>query len=138
MEEQFVPYELALKLKELGFDAPCLGFYTELENLVIKENVKNQDCSQDKCTAPLWQQAFDWFRNIGIHCWLTYDYPFDSEITGSYKASFYNHMDSSHGVLMNYSEDKHRYVGIKSFSTYKECRLACLEELIELVETKKG
>lgn len=123
MKEQFVPYELELKLKDLG----CNKFI----------NYTTYDPYPTENKAILYEQAFDWFRDIGIHCWLTYDYPFDSEMTGNYKASFYNHMDSSHGVLMNYSDDKHRYVGIKSFSTYKECRLACLEKLIELLEQKK-
>jgi hypothetical protein len=27
MEKEFVPYELALKLKKLGFDEPCFGLY---------------------------------------------------------------------------------------------------------------
>jgi hypothetical protein len=31
MEKEFVPYELALKMKELGFDEPCLAYYSILE-----------------------------------------------------------------------------------------------------------
>ena len=27
MKEQFVTYEIALKLKELGFDEPCIAYY---------------------------------------------------------------------------------------------------------------
>ena len=27
MEKEFVPYELALRMKELGFDEPCFGYY---------------------------------------------------------------------------------------------------------------
>jgi len=27
MEREFVPYMLAVKLKELGFDEPCFGYY---------------------------------------------------------------------------------------------------------------
>ena len=27
MKREFVPYEQALELKELGFDEPCLSFY---------------------------------------------------------------------------------------------------------------
>lgn len=27
MEEQFVPYEIALKLKKKGFDEPCFRYY---------------------------------------------------------------------------------------------------------------
>jgi hypothetical protein len=27
MEKEFISYEIALKLKELGFDEPCFDFY---------------------------------------------------------------------------------------------------------------
>lgn len=27
MKDQFIPCELALELKDLGFDEPCFGFY---------------------------------------------------------------------------------------------------------------
>ena len=27
MENEFIPYEQALALKELGFDEPCIGYY---------------------------------------------------------------------------------------------------------------
>jgi hypothetical protein len=27
MEKEFVPYELALRMKQLGFDEPCFGRY---------------------------------------------------------------------------------------------------------------
>lgn len=29
MQEQFVTYEIALKLKELGFNEPCFAYYDE-------------------------------------------------------------------------------------------------------------
>jgi hypothetical protein len=32
MNKEFIPYEQALALKELGFDEPCLGFYDEFSN----------------------------------------------------------------------------------------------------------
>ena len=30
MEKEFVPYELALRMKALGFDEPCFGYYDEV------------------------------------------------------------------------------------------------------------
>ena len=27
LQKEFVPYEIALKFKELGFDEPCFGWY---------------------------------------------------------------------------------------------------------------
>lgn len=28
LDKEFIPYQEALALKELGFDEPCFGFYT--------------------------------------------------------------------------------------------------------------
>lgn len=65
MEEQFVHYELALKLKELGFDEDCLGYYGDplmgkqerfsLRLDWIPESYPFKD--ELHCLAPLWQQA---------------------------------------------------------------------------------
>lgn len=65
MEKQFVSYELALKLKELGFDELCLarwdggGFYM----LPAYDPLKNSEIEEAWfCVLPLWQQAFDWIE----------------------------------------------------------------------------
>lgn len=70
MKEQFVPYNLALKLKELGFDEMCIAFYNEKTELRLVSQkshkismriMRNRSLRNEaKCTAPLWQQAFDW------------------------------------------------------------------------------
>ena len=36
MKEQFVTYEIALKLKELGFDEKCFGYYTPMKDWMMK------------------------------------------------------------------------------------------------------
>src|SRR5690606_22033631 len=70
MRDQFIPYELAVKLKELGFDKPCLGVWnipndkyevTLVYGGKLHEGYIN-DIQSFKVCAPLWQQAFDWFR----------------------------------------------------------------------------
>lgn len=81
MQKQFVTYPIALKLKELGFDEPCLGFYDTHLNLqlghkpeyLINIEKGNYIFGNDKIKillAPLYQQVIDWFRekyNIMIH-----------------------------------------------------------------------
>jgi hypothetical protein len=47
MKKEFVPYELALELKQLGFDETCLRFYLMY------------------LPAPTYSQAFRWFRDNG-------------------------------------------------------------------------
>ena len=77
MEKEFVPYEIALRLKELGFDERCFAiFYQEkfmnghIEPYVwnLVNSIKtNSDCNSiDIVTAPLWQQVIDWFDNKNI------------------------------------------------------------------------
>jgi len=85
MTEQFVPYEIAIKLKEKGFDEPCFGTYNSFSDFIQSNSEyplnKNSDKLYDDkwlehiqkhfpehtpdmlCTAPLWQQAIDWFED---------------------------------------------------------------------------
>ena len=68
MKEQFVTYEIALKLKYLGFDEECLGdYYIIPSDKTPNPNgeflgLKYEDVSSYTrlVSAPLWQQAIDW------------------------------------------------------------------------------
>ena len=40
LEKEFVPHQESLELKELGFNEPCFGFYTEEYKTLIK-NLRN-------------------------------------------------------------------------------------------------
>ncbi len=60
MIEQFVSYNIALALKELGFDEECFGWsFVDSKTLHI-EYISNQ--AEPYMVRPLWQQAIDWFR----------------------------------------------------------------------------
>lgn len=80
MKKQFVTYEIALKLKKIGFKKKCFGYYTETKILhlggkynTIDFRVRSkyvEDICQhdDACLAPLWQQVFEWLiKNHSIH-----------------------------------------------------------------------
>ena len=75
LEKDFFPYEQALALKELGFDEPCLAWFSETKKLQIAPetykkwtgkpcnnsniiNVFNVDC----ISAPTFSQAFKFIR----------------------------------------------------------------------------
>jgi hypothetical protein len=81
MEKEFVPYSICLKMKVLGFNEPCLGYYeNQNENLDIsysnipltKEQQKrpglyevdnsNNKLPQWATSAPTISQAFRWFE----------------------------------------------------------------------------
>jgi len=80
MKEQFVTYEIALALKELGFDEPCMAYWRDgindlqpvlLSNFVLDHSrtVSYRQIKKSiEIVAPLWQQVIDWFRNTrNIH-----------------------------------------------------------------------
>ena len=60
MEKEFVPYELALRMKQLGFDEPCFGYYNYNGTHFFDYKPKTDDKNLTK--APLYQQSFRWFR----------------------------------------------------------------------------
>ena len=68
MKEQFVTYEIALKLKELGFDEDCLGYYTITnKGLLYPYNMHEYIYRKDfLCTAPLWQQVWSFLDDNGV------------------------------------------------------------------------
>ena len=66
MENEFVPYEETLALRELGFDKPCLAWYVDqkfkiLDSVVLGYSSKRNN-DYGTLSAPLYQQAFRWFR----------------------------------------------------------------------------
>ena len=67
MEKEFVNYEQALALKELGFDEPCFGYYFNKSKvlMVISEKDINYLTGTSNTTftsAPTFSQCFRFFR----------------------------------------------------------------------------
>lgn len=65
MKDQFVTYEIAKKLKELGFNEDCFGCYKvePFDPPYLHDSTRGQNSSFGKwVAAPLWQQAIDWLR----------------------------------------------------------------------------
>ncbi len=128
MEKEFIPYEKALALKELGFDEPCLGFYKN-DNLHYSSSIDDAEnfrlwrvkLSDISILAPLYQQAFRWFRDkygydISLKKFTPSEYKFEIEELST-KKNNYHFLDGL-------------------FLSYEEAELACLIKLIEIVKNK--
>jgi hypothetical protein len=61
MEKEFIPYEQALELKELGFDEQCLACYLA-DTLFTSNDIIYNSTDIPIIKAPLYQQVFRWFR----------------------------------------------------------------------------
>jgi len=113
MNKEFIPYEQALELKELGFDEPCYYDYNFGGEITNKWAI-------GLVPAPLYHQAFRWFREKyelhyiiqGIGGGLNYDFSINKGRVVS--------------TALNYTP----------YPTYEEAELACLKKLIEIVKNK--
>ena len=123
LEKYFIPYDRALKLKELGFDEECLATIDQTEYVHIKGTKKSPRGSMmyDTIDCPLFCQVFDWFRekyNIipNIHSIYT-----DTTLS---EVQFWF-------WFANYEDDSDEEV---FYGNFEEAQLACLDKLIEICE----
>jgi hypothetical protein len=138
MIKEFVPYELAVKLKELGFDEKCFCNWEESWSPEPEDEIRMVLTTDQTWLRPGWvraptfSQAFRWFREkynvrhnimdfIDDEIGIEWDYEIatigtDLDENGHYKP------------LVDYSMDDED----RKFNTYEEAELACLEKLIEI------
>jgi len=133
MENEFIPFQQALELKELGFDEPCFGkIYADGGSEQLSYPYKNSDQigKVTSCSAPLYQQVFRWFRDkynlrgfIGFRpnvkqfdCHI-----YDMSLSGKEYVKQRTHEEFQ----------KDPKVG-----TYEEAELECVKELISIVKNK--
>jgi len=132
MNKEFIPYEQAVAIKEIGFDEPCFGFYQVVKNdiethayFIEMISVTRNVLRYDDCVSPIKQQAFRWFRDkhnlfacIDLQC-----------CTPSH---WYIRIDNIvENDYLFHSEDS----GLKWF-TYEEAEAFAIEKLIEIVKEK--
>lgn len=123
MKNEFIPYEQTLELKQLGFNEPCFGYWNADPYLPTPTFNLVKPFDHKWCLpAPLYQQAFRWFREkkLADACVCRYQ----SRDGGIYYYYVINH---DYGV----EETKHYEEG---FITYEEAELACLKKLIEIAK----
>ena len=128
MEKEFIPYEQALALKELGFDEPCLGYYIELRNPV--EGLLKIGLDNDYLQAPIYQQTFKFFREkYGLSSCI-----FLKMSNNKRKIWYYiNELDNRLVRTMYFKSYPKGF-----FKTYEEAELECLKKLIKIVKDEKN
>jgi hypothetical protein len=118
--KDFVPYDIALELKQLEFDEPCFGYWKS-KNWLIQEKTRTDGYTHadQECGAPTFSQVFRFFREkYGLFAEIK---PY--LIVGTdwwYKIS-----DRNNSSGLPYEVE---------FKTYEEAELACLIKLIEIVK----
>ena len=129
MEKEFVSYEIALKLKELGFKEPCFTYYYNINGnirtgIVVDINdawTYPENKKLGTTLAPLYQQVFRWFRN---------KYGIDFSINTIYSRYNENTSKKYSGVIDN----KTVFTNVGFYETYEEAELAGLQKMIKIIE----
>jgi hypothetical protein len=131
MEKEFVSYEIALKLKDLGFDEPCFTYYHNINSNIrtgIVVSIHNAwtyagTKKLETTLAPLYQQAFKWIRK---------KHNIDISINTIYSKYNENTIKQYSGVIDN----KTMYTNVGFYETYEEAELAGLQKMIKIIENK--
>ncbi len=133
LESLFVGYKQAVALKELGFDESCLGiYYGNGDNefmgysLESSKELTNKFKELGHISAPLYQQAFRWFRK-------------------EYKLSSHNDLFSINHLgenyyfqIINFADfiSSETTLKVNGFKTEEEAESTCLDKLIEICKNK--
>lgn len=125
MNKEFIPYEQAMALKELGFDEPCMAIYYSKDKSFSWHHHKDHtndepalDSGEFNISAPTYSQCFRWFRE---------KYNLQAEMVFSEKPDrFYYYI----GNMVTGDMDR----GINM--SYEEAESSCLYKLIEITKNK--
>jgi hypothetical protein len=127
MEKLFLPYELALEIKTLGFDEPCLFDYNRWNTERLNDsyfNYVNYNAGETMVSAPLFQQVFKWFREkYDLHSLIE---SYNQDENGNDVEYIY-----SYRIVTNKIFPKEMNVFLNS---YEEAELECLKKLIAIVK----
>ena len=129
MEKEFVTYEQALALKELGFNSPYPIGGHQGESVFYFENGKlyydfrpmySSSYHEGQIMAPLKQQVFRWFREkyewyANLSSWIH-----EEELGIYHEFEIFKVKQYSHGSIR--------------FKTYEEAENACIDKLLEIVK----
>lgn len=125
MNEDFVPYELAVKLKEKGFNRPCCGYYhigkgDDSFEACISSDFLNS-LNEYRVGAPTISQVLKWLReakNVFIEISIT---------TSGYYSTVYSNIDLT---LANKTTYYQEYVGATN-EDYNNCVLEAIEYVLD-------
>jgi hypothetical protein len=121
IESLFVPYQIALDMKSIGFDEPCFSYYLEdgtripasysWEGTVYPSNA---DLLPEWCTAPTFSQAFRFFRE-----------KHDLDVISK------PHIRKTKKYVCDPVN-----IRLEAKNTYEEAELECLKKLIQIIKEK--
>ena len=91
--EEFASYEIALQLKDVGFNVPCIARWEKktfvMNHLANYYNHNAGEVKQGWISAPTWWQVKKWLKNQGIVVEANLDWSEKDEYETNYCYSVY-------------------------------------------------
>ncbi len=140
MNNEFVSYEIALKLKELGFNEPCFTYFYNVSCKLrtdISVNINNgwiYSGNIGTTLAPTFSQAFRFFRE-------QFNWQASIEATKdqhSHELGYNYWIWNSETGLEYHTMPMNKPSGDWEFKTYEEAELKCLLKLIEIIKNENN
>lgn len=145
MKKEFAIYDISLRLKDIGFDQPCLAFfqkeYSEVSPQLVDDSYeyrmtgfmtcKNSEIPNHYTAAPTYKSAFEWFRdNHNLFATINIDMTMEPKFCYSivkYNQDFHS-SSRFHWETIVFNSDLER--------TYELAEISCLDKLCQIVENK--
>jgi hypothetical protein len=112
MKREFIPYELALELKELGFNESCFAYLKP--NVLTYEITIGEFNEFEYHSAPTYSQAFRWFR--------------EKHNLGAIVSQFGYAIENQYGQATTFVKENENPL------SYEEAELECLKRLIKIAK----
>lgn len=117
IESNFVPYKIALDMKLIGFDEPCLAYWDDDKVFELNSDFLKGSQMDDKwLAAPTFSQIFKFFRE---------KYKLSAIVS-----QFGYGIENEFGVIVYTITDDENPL------CYEESELVCLNRLIEIVKNE--
>lgn len=124
---KIIPYDLSIRLKNLGFDDFCnTWWYLQMSEKISLENGYNKNSERwldgNHCSAPNYDDAIDWIENKS-----NYELVIEREndVYG-WKWTIYSILETRKSFYM----DGH------DFSSKTEARINCIDSVLKSIENK--
>ena len=139
MTKEFIPYQQALQLKELDFDEPCWAWW-HIEDCDIRYCYSDQRSpiinsrETEIVGLPTYAQVFRWFREKhGLYHHILPEF-YTTGINFNWQIFWYLPKEEWTKDLI--SDGTGLYGDNNEYPTQEDAELACLKQLIEIIDAK--
>lgn len=118
MNPLYVSYDIAVILKDFGFDEPCLK-YKDPHQVIFEDEWDDWNSKENYVSIPFYQQVFNWFEKV-------------HKLSGSVSIGPSGKYVSDVWVWLGDAKGWDRILGVQYYPTKQDAQNATILKMIEL------